>query len=124
MRDAAQRALAFWIKHDPQNQWWWMQIGVPRAVAKCLLLLDNASLTSAAAPLLSRTPLGNTAWSGCNRVWGASFHVLLGAIESNATRVGMAYEMAHTTLLVGSQPEDGIQEDGSFHQCVFHSLLV
>lgn len=93
-----------------------MQIGVPRASAKILLLLENPSLTALAAPLLDQTPLGTDAWSGCNRVWGASFHILLGALEGNATRVTAAYAMAHSTLTISPQSGDGIQSDGSFHQ--------
>jgi len=28
VRDAADRAFEWWLRTDPQNQWWWMQIGV------------------------------------------------------------------------------------------------
>eukprot|EP00038_Savillea_parva_P009906 m.186579 g.186579 ORF g.186579 m.186579 type:complete len:944 (-) comp16811_c0_seq1:97-2928(-) len=115
IREVAERALSWWCKNDPQNQWWWMQIGVPRAVAKCLLLLNNASLVTAAQPLLSRTPLDDS-WTGCNRVWGASFHILHAALTSNTTEMGLAYAMAHSTLAISPQSGDGIQSDGSFHQ--------
>lgn len=119
VRAAAERALFFWVHRDPQNQWWWMQIGVPRAVAKILLLLDNATLADAATPLLSRTSFPVVAgWTGCNRVWGASFQILLGVLEGNITRVDAAFAMAHSTLVVGTQSGDGIQRDGSFHQYV------
>ena len=96
-------------------------------------------LLELARPLLSRTPLydcaynttsGSTGckgadpvgmhrgtWTGCNRVWAATFHVLLGAIERNATCTAAALTMAHSAIqIVPPTAEGGIQMDGSFHQ--------
>jgi hypothetical protein len=115
VRASAELAVGWWLRRDPQNSnWWWMQIGVPRVVTKCLLLLGQADAPRAAArlqlarPLLRRTPLYdcqhanassggagcacienchymNTRpgvfWTGCNRVWASSLHILLGALS-------------------------------------------
>jgi hypothetical protein len=88
VRAVADRAFEWWLATDPQNQWWWMQIGVPRILCKYLLMLPSPRLYELAAPLLARTPLSILMhWTGCNRVWVASIHVLRGAIELNATRL-------------------------------------
>lgn len=98
-------------------QWWWMQIGIPRIMCKYLLMMPSPRLYAMALPLLERTPLHTAmGWTGCNRVWGASVHVLRGAIELNATRLGAAFSIAHSTLKWAPQSTDGIQLDGSFHQ--------
>ena len=153
------RAFEWWLLGDKagapdhsgptqNSNWWWMQIGVPRIVAKVVLLVQPSiaepglgKLLALATPLLSRTPLyacshnatsgtsgcracveacdymNNGAWTGCNRVWAASVHVLRGAIERNATRTGLAFEMAHSAIqVVAPTAEGGIQTDGSFHQ--------
>jgi chondroitin AC lyase len=117
VRQASDRAFEWWLKTDPQNQWWWMQIGVPRILCKYLLMLPSSRLFSLAVPLLDRTPLSTAmSWTGCNRVWGASVHVLRGAIELNDTRLDAAFAIAHSTLKLGQQNGDGLQSDGSFHQ--------
>ena len=117
VRQASDKAFEWWLKTDPQNQWWWMQIGVPRILCKYLLMLPSSRLFGLAVPLLDRTPLSTAAsWTGCNRVWGASVHILRGAIELNATRLDAAFAIAHSTLKLGQQSGDGLQSDGSFHQ--------
>lgn len=94
-----------------------MQIGVPRILCKYLLMLPSSRLYELALPLLERTPLSILMkWTGCNRVWVASVHVLRGAIELNATRLGHAFTIAHSTLHLAAQAADGLQSDGSFHQ--------
>jgi chondroitin AC lyase len=117
VRAVSDRAFEWWLNTDPQNQWWWMQIGVPRILCKYLLMLPSPRLYELATPLLERTPLSILMkWTGCNRVWVASVHVLRGAIELNSTRLARAFEVAHSTLHLNPQSGDGIQTDGSFHQ--------
>ena len=95
---ALESSFRWWLTTDPQNSnWWWMQFGVVRIVCKILLLLPEhaaSPLLPLAEPLLARTPESLEAkWTGCNRVWFASIHVLRGAIELNSTRVRL-----HLTL--------------------------
>lgn len=139
---AADRALIWWLASDPQNSnWWWMQIGIPRIIAKCLIARPDGTRLAQATRLLDRTPLFACAatdggerctcvasphachymndglWTGCNRVWSASFHVLLGAIELNVTHLSAAFDSAHSAVAVTAPTaEGGIQADGSFHQ--------
>lgn len=143
---AAARAFEWWVTTDPQNQWWWMQIGVPRVVAKFLLLANpSPRLIGLARPLLSRTPLYNCTaatdramianstdgcrcvtgcagttspgtWTGCNRIWGATVHVLVGVIDRDRERLATAFGMAHSAITMVSRDDGGIQADASFHQ--------
>ena len=118
---AATAAFHWWLRTDPQNSnWWWMQFGVPRIVCKILLLLPEQRaqpLLPLAEPLLARTPESLAAhWAGCNRVWFATIHVLRGAIERNSTRLGFAFPVARSTIVLSPLTSDGFQTDGSFHQ--------
>ena len=113
---ATHRALGWWLAHDPQNQWWWMDIGVPRILAKILLLAPNASLTRRAIPFLDHAPL-TTSRKGCNRVWYGTANILRGALEQNDTRIVRAFEEAYKTMdSLHVTSDDGVQHDGSFHQ--------
>ena len=117
LRSAADRAFEWWLATNLVNHWWWSAIGVPRMLCKYLLLLPSPRLYTLALPLLDVTPLDVArSYTGCNRVWGASIHILRGAIELNATRLRAAYSVAHSTLHLAPQHSDGIQSDGSFHQ--------
>ena len=119
-----------------------MQIGIPRVVIKYLLLRPVPALVAKARPLLDRTPLydcrnnsqGPTCggcvasnhachymnagpWTGCNRVWASTFHVMLGSLDGDAARVDTAFAMAQSAItVVPPTAEGGIQHDGSFHQ--------
>jgi hypothetical protein len=70
-----------------------------------------------ALPILDVTSLDVAkSYTGCNRVGGASFHVLRGAIELNSSRLDAAFALAHSSLHTARQQSDGIQSNGSFHQ--------
>eukprot|EP00051_Salpingoeca_urceolata_P035953 m.32148 g.32148 ORF g.32148 m.32148 type:complete len:778 (-) comp9953_c0_seq2:121-2454(-) len=117
LTDTANKAFVAWVDAKFTNQWWWMQIGQPRILLKYLLLLPNTTLWQRALPLVKATPLSVAAsWTGCNRVWGASVHVLRACIEHNATRMAAAYSLMHSTISVGHQHDDGLMVDSSFHQ--------
>jgi chondroitin AC lyase len=119
VRKASDSAFEWWLRTDPINSnWWWMQIGLPRIICKYLLLLPDARLLKLAVfPHLTRSPLSWVAqMTGCNRVWGASIHVMRGALEGNSTRMAAAYKLAWSTVDVSTGYGDGIKEDGSFHQ--------
>jgi hypothetical protein len=117
LRAAADKAFEWWLKTNLQNHWWWSAIGVPRIVCKYLLMLPSPRLYKMALPLLDVTSLSVAkGYTGCNRVWGASIHILRGAIELNSTRLDAAFAVARSTLHLAIQSSDGIQRDGSFHQ--------
>jgi hypothetical protein len=99
---AATTSFVAWLDMDPQNSnWWWMEIGVPRIVARTLLLLNNTSLLPKAAPLLDRATIpGALGMTGCNTVWVASANVLRAAFEGNRTLMQQAFDAIHVTYKV------------------------
>eukprot|EP00041_Stephanoeca_diplocostata_P035263 m.1236375 g.1236375 ORF g.1236375 m.1236375 type:complete len:1049 (-) comp24666_c0_seq8:2367-5513(-) len=116
LQSSVHRAFEWWIDNDPQNQWWWMQIGIPRIICKYFLLMPSShDLFAKALPLIMRTPTGIT-WTGCNGVWAATVHVMRGVLQQNASLVADAYSWAQETIKISPQSSDGIMVDGSFHQ--------
>jgi chondroitin AC lyase len=122
---AADACLAGWLRVSPSNSnWWWMQIGTLSIIARLLILRPNATLlalaNAVAFPRLS-FPEDVVGFTGANRVWTSSIHVLVGLLNGNATHVDLAFALLHEALLpasgdVGSPHVDGIQADGAFHQ--------
>lgn len=102
---AATTSFVAWLDMDPQNSnWWWMEIGVPRIVARTLLLLNNTSLLPKAAPLLDRATIHRAlGMTGCNTVWVASANVLRAAFEGNRTLMQQAFDAIHGTYKVNKR---------------------
>ncbi len=112
---AALQGLDGWLRLDPQNpNWWWNQIGVPRALLPVLLLLDDELSTAQRAgglKILRRASIGMT---GQNLVWVAEITAGRGLLERDADLVATAYRRIADEIRVGLG--EGIQPDFSFHQ--------
>jgi chondroitin AC lyase len=112
---AATRALDGWLRLDPQNpNWWWNEIGVPRALLPGLLLLDDELSDAQRAgglAILRRAKIGMT---GQNLVWVTEITAGRGLLERDASLVATAYRRIADEIDVGLG--EGIQPDFSFHQ--------
>lgn len=115
VRAAAENALRWWVEHDLESDgWWWPQIGVPRALAPALLLMEDElpdDLLQGGIEELRKAPLG---MSGQNLIWGATLTVkraILSKSPELALRAArMMADEIRITLCAGIQP------DMSFHQ--------
>lgn len=112
----AHRAFGYWIKHDLQcPNWWYNQIGTPKAIGTIALLLDDDlqpdEYRYATGTSLSRFPIAMT---GQNKVWLAGNTLMLGLLTGDERTIHEAANViwSEVHLTVG----EGIQPDFSFHQ--------
>lgn len=107
--------LNFWLKNDfICPNWWYPQIGVPRALAPVMLLMEDQlspAQMSAGIKILERAKIGMT---GQNKVW-LSGNVIYRSLLTGDTSAILAAVKAIQDEIVVSEGE-GIQPDYSFHQ--------
>ncbi|HSY54655.1 MAG TPA: polysaccharide lyase family 8 super-sandwich domain-containing protein [Opitutaceae bacterium] len=113
---AVHRAFRFWISHDFQcTNWWYNQIGIPKLISTCALLLgQNLSPDEYAYVtqiLAGRCKIGMT---GQNKVWLAGNTLMIGLLKGDEPLI----DEATTTIWneVRITTDEGIQPDYSFHQ--------
>jgi chondroitin AC lyase len=115
LRGAALSSLDYWLSHDFQNSnWWWNQIGVPRALLPTLLLVEkdlSAEQRSRASAILRRAKVGMT---GQNLVWVTEITAVRGILENDPALVAAAYRRIADEIRLSTG--EGIQPDFSFHQ--------
>lgn len=114
--DATHRAFAWWIAHDYQcPNWWYNQIGVPKAIGTAALLLgDELSAAERAyvvGTLLPRSPVERT---GQNRVWMAGNTLMRGLLAGDEPSIEAASAAIWQGVAVST--DEGVQPDHSFHQ--------
>jgi chondroitin AC lyase len=122
-------AIGFWLKHDPLSlNWWHNQIGTPRVLGECLLLLGTrlpAALLESARPILDRAddtrviePSGSRPmqWTGANLLWIAANRLISGTLFADESRIEKSIAAAFGEIRLAGPGEEGIQVDGSFHQ--------
>jgi len=113
---ALHRGFAYWITTDPKCvNWWYNQIGVPKQLGICGVLLGNeltaeerAYLANVIAP---RTKIGMT---GQNKLWLAGNTLSLGLVFKDESMVRTAANTIWNEIRTTT--EEGIQPDFSFHQ--------
>jgi chondroitin AC lyase len=107
--------LDFWVKNDfICPNWWYPQIGVPKALAPVMLLMeDKLSVIQlqSGIKILDRAKIGMT---GQNKVW-LSGNVIYRSLLTGDTAAVLAAVKAIQQEIVVSEGE-GIQPDYSFHQ--------
>jgi len=115
LRRAVLSSLDYWLSHDFQNSnWWWNQIGVPRALLPTLLLVENdlsAEQRSRAFTILRRAKIGMT---GQNLVWVTEITAVRGILENDPELVATAYRRIAGEIRLSAG--EGMQADFSFHQ--------
>ena len=111
-------ALKWWTDHDYKNpNWWWNEIGVPELAGEIGSLL-GAQLNEAARAkivvLMKRSDWRR--WTGANLTWGVGIQIVRGCLENDAAPVAEGFERMYREIKIVSQPEEGIEQDYSFHQ--------
>jgi len=116
LRKAVLAGLDYWLERDFRNKnWWWNQIGVPRSLARILLLLDEElgqSRRKKGLEILARAKLGMT---GQNLVWVAEITAKRAILEKNPRLLSEAVGSISRQLRMTPRNE-GMQPDYSFRQ--------
>ncbi|MGA3006346.1 MAG: polysaccharide lyase family 8 super-sandwich domain-containing protein [Opitutaceae bacterium] len=115
--EAVHRAFRFWIANDFQcPNWWYNEIGTPKGIGTCALLLGDKLATDEYAyttrTLLPRYDIGRT---GQNKVWLAGNTLMLGLLTGDEASIDKASTAIWSELSI-STDDEGIQSDYSFHQ--------
>lgn len=113
-------ALKYWTDHDYHNpNWWWNEIGVPMLLGQVgnLMLpqIPPAELDKIVA-IMKRSDWRRVPWTGANLTWGVTIEIARGCIQNEPFTVAEGYFRMYDEIKVGSQLQDGIQQDDSFHQ--------
>ncbi len=115
LHQAIDRALDHWFaKRYQAPNWWWNEIGVPRAMRDIVVLLNNdlnGPRRQAAIEVIGQYRVSGT---GANLVWTAELALHQGCLTGNAPQVAEAAKRIWNEVTIG-QPE-GIQNDYSFFQ--------
>jgi chondroitin AC lyase len=117
IESAAFRALDFWLaKRFQCPNWWWNQIGVPKAMCDIIVLLGDrlsGERRTHALEVVAQSGKPKSG-SGANTIWIADLALQHGALTHDALSV------AECSRIIGDEiritTEDGIQPDYSFHQ--------
>ena len=107
--------LDYWLKNDfICPNWWYPQIGVPRAMAPVLLLMED-QLTppqlAAGLKILDRAKIGMT---GQNKVWLSGNVIFRSLLNGDTAAIEAAVKAIEGEIVVSNG--EGIQPDFSFHQ--------
>jgi len=139
-------ALQWWTAHDYRNPtWWWNLIGVPELTgeigsvmgaqlpddqrAKIITILKRSdwrqpftvvSLPGTPSFALAPTPgtvqVRRVPWMGANLIWGVGIEIVRGCLENDPAPVEDGYKRMYEEIRIASQPEEGIEQDDSFHE--------
>lgn len=113
---AVHRAFAFWIKSDLTcPNWWYNNIGMPKELAACGLLLGKDLLPEEKRFLTEvLMPRSKIAMTGQNRQWLAGNTLMFGLIKRDEAVVREAAAVIWNEVQVVEK--EGIQPDASYHQ--------
>jgi len=144
-------ALQWWTAHDYRYPtWWWNQIGVPELTgeigsimgaqlpddqrAKIIAIMKRsdwrqpfavASLPGTPSFALAPTPgtaqMRRVPWMGANLTWSVGIEIVRGCLEDDPAPVEDGYKRMYEEIRIASQPEEGIEQDYSFHE---HSVQL
>jgi chondroitin AC lyase len=114
---AAHLALGYWIAHDLQcTNWWFNQIGVPKALGNIGLLMDNDLTPKERDYILNvamvRSKVGTM--TGQNRTWLAGNGLMRAAMMDDDALLAQAADVIRSEIRFGD--DEGLQPDWSFHQ--------
>lgn len=114
LRAAIIRALQGWADAAPRcDNWWWNDIGVPRALAPAMHLSGPELPATLTGKLLAWFP-EKPAMTGQNRVWISELVIHRGLFENRPDLVAAGSEGIAQTIRITT--DEGIQADGSFWQ--------
>lgn len=116
-RDAARRALAWWLKTKPRNpNWWFNVIGTPRQLADFAVRFD-AELTDRERARIAETLAAaepKKRMTGQNAAWIDEVRFLRGVLTRDAETVRAA--LADMLAEVRVSDDEGITRDWCYHQ--------
>lgn len=122
------RAISYWVVRDFKNpNWWWNDIGTPKSLGESALLLESVltkELLAGVDKILHRASWKT--WIGQNLVWGTSVEIVQGLLDNDTKALQESFHRLFQEVRVlprhhNTTWEEGIQEDGSFHE--HHSQL-
>jgi len=113
---ALERALHHWIERRYQSarNWWWNEIGVPRAMRDVVVLMGGALSRDQRAGALAVIGQFKVRDVAANLLWSAELQLHHGCLNGRPEQVADAARAVENEIVVG-HPE-GIQEDWSFFQ--------
>jgi chondroitin AC lyase len=117
LRSAIARAWEFWFAHDYTNMnWWYNEIGIPRALAPGLLLLRDELTAREHEQGLRILARARIQAESQNLVWLAEINALRGLIARDADLVARAYARIAAEIRVVAPGAEGMQVDFSLLQ--------
>lgn len=110
--------LKWWDEHDYRNpNWWWNEIGVPQLMGEIgNLMLDQIPSAERERMVAIMMRSDWHRWTGANLTWGTGIEVARGCMENDSAAVAEGFSHMFAEIKIVSQPQDGIQQDDSFHQ--------
>ena len=115
LQRAIELGLDHWCtkRYHAQN-WWFNEIGVPRAMRDIVVLL-GARLTGAQRDAATKIiAQHNMRGAGANLMWSAELSLHHGCLTENRKQIDRAAQRLWKEIEAGA--DQGIQRDGSFHQ--------
>lgn len=117
VRDAIGRAWEYWFTRDFTNvNWWYNEIGVPRALAPGLLLLRDELTAREREQGLRILARAKIQAESQNLVWLAEINALRGLIAGDVDLVTGAYGRIAQEISVVAPGAEGVQADMSLLQ--------
>jgi chondroitin AC lyase len=115
VRAAVGRAWEFWFRRDPVNEnWWHNEIGVPRALAPALLVMQDELTPREKEQGLRILERSEIKGESQNLVWLAEINALRGLIADDPDLVQRAY--GRIAQEIRTVPSEGLQADMSLLQ--------
>ena len=116
LRSAIARSLGYWAEKDYVNpNWWYPRIGVPKAIAPILLLMEDAIGADLKQQTIQRVlARSKTGMTGQNKVWLSGIAFMKGLLDDDHDLMAQSRDEIFSELRVTT--EEGVQPDYSFHQ--------
>lgn len=98
---------------------WWNDIGIPQQFSATFLLLGPTVIpltTASGADKIFQRADPRTPMTGANLVWETQVTLMHGLFNDNASTVARCFKIIFDSAVVMPQPDEGIMQDGSFHQ--------
>lgn len=111
-------ALQWWTDHDYRNpNWWWNEIGIPQLMGEVGNLMLPQIPSAELAKMVTIMRRSNwQKWTGANLTWGVAIQIARGCMQNDAAALTEGFTRMYQEIRIESQPQEGMQQDDSFHQ--------
>ena len=118
LEDKILLALKWWTDHDYRNpNWWWNEIGIPQLMGEIgNLMLPQIPAGELAKMITIMKRSDWHRWTGANLTWGVGIEIARGCMENDPAPLAEGFSRMYEEIKIVSQPQDGVQQDYSFHQ--------